>query len=131
MYAHSRDHIERAFVLDATQSLSDNTQRLVQARMRRILTDSERTTLKQALEEGLSVLQAGGGLARVTMRVTRGYTQRLARDWRRGATGDPEAAPGGGAGAGRQFSTATPGVGGASVANAWARTRRLHASSLV
>ena len=52
--------IERAFVLDATQSLSDNAQRLVQARMRRTLTDSERTTLIQALEEGLSVLQAGG-----------------------------------------------------------------------
>ena len=28
--------------------------------MRRTLTDSERTTLIQALEEGLSVLQAGG-----------------------------------------------------------------------
>ena len=52
--------IERAFVLDATQSLLDNAQRLVQARMRRTLTDSERTTLIQALEEGLSVLQAGG-----------------------------------------------------------------------
>jgi hypothetical protein len=52
--------IERAFVLDATQSLLDNAQRLVQARMRRTLTDSEHTTLIQALEEGLSVLQAGG-----------------------------------------------------------------------
>ena len=62
-----------------------------------------------------------------TMRVPSRPRIAVARLMSYRAPGDPEAAPGG-SGAVGQYFTAMLGVGGAPVANAWAHTRRLHAS---
>ena len=54
---------QQTFAVDAGKSLAANVQRLVEARLRRQLSPSEREAVRQALEEGLSVLQAGGAEA--------------------------------------------------------------------
>ena len=55
---------QQTFAIDAGQSLAGNVQRLVEAQLRRPLAPSERGAVAEALEEGLSVLQAGGADAR-------------------------------------------------------------------
>ena len=52
------------FALDATLSLVGNVHRLVQASLRRALQPDEAANLEGALDEALSVLQAGGVEAR-------------------------------------------------------------------
>ena len=51
-------------VLDPALSLGANLERLVATRLRRGLEEEERTALRDALDEGLSVLQAGGAEVR-------------------------------------------------------------------
>jgi hypothetical protein len=55
---------QQAFAIDAGQSMAANATRLVEARLQRPLAQSEGDELERALEEGLSVLQAGGAEAR-------------------------------------------------------------------
>ena len=55
---------ETPFVLDASVSLSANLDILVAKRLNRALQAGESAALRQALDEGLSVLQAGGSDAR-------------------------------------------------------------------
>ena len=55
---------QQAFAIDASRSLVANAARLIEARLQRPLAQSEGDELERALEEGLSVLQAGGAEAR-------------------------------------------------------------------
>jgi hypothetical protein len=55
---------ETPFIVDAGVSLSANLDILVAKRLNRALQAGERAALRQALDEGLSVLQAGGSDAR-------------------------------------------------------------------
>ena len=48
------------FALDAALSMSANVRRLIETRIQRALSEAEAATLEEKLEEGLSVLQAGG-----------------------------------------------------------------------
>jgi hypothetical protein len=52
------------FVVDAASSLSANVERLVAQRLQRPLIAAEQTAIRAALDEGVSVLQAGDAAAR-------------------------------------------------------------------
>ena len=85
--------------------------------------------MRYAARQRCRVGRSQDGLARVTMRVPLRPHMGGARLASCGAPGDSEAAPGGSE-VGRRYSTATPGVSGASVANTQARTRHWDASRM-
>ena len=55
---------QQSFAIDASQSLAANAARLVEVRLQRPLAQSEGEEVERALDEGLSVLQAGGAATR-------------------------------------------------------------------
>ena len=59
-----------AFAIDPSQSLATNLTRLVASRARRQLNASEAAALAAALDDGLSVFQAGGAAARQQLLAT-------------------------------------------------------------
>jgi len=56
--------VSSSFAIDPVASLATNVQRLIEARLRRALAPAESASIDSALDEGLSVLQAGGADAR-------------------------------------------------------------------
>ena len=56
--------VPSSFAIDPAASLATNVQRLIEARLRRALAPAESASIDNALDEGLSVLQAGGADAR-------------------------------------------------------------------